>query len=429
MPSDVLPPVRARRARPALVAAAGLTALAVPLAGCHRKPAETTVATPVVKARPTISEIDLKSYKPNEAGAVMILMYHDVLASRPNGDLNRTPESFRKDLNDLYTRGYRPVTVSDFVENKMDVPPGKSPVVLTFDDARLSQFNIIRGSDGNPHIDPDCAVGIMETFSKAHPDWKTRATFFVLPKEGPNGDPFGQTETVADKFAYLTKNGYEIANHTSTHKGLRGASAQTVQWELATAVKDIKAVSPDAKMQVLALPYGYVPHKDATKYLFNGESGGTKYHNIAVLRAAWRPVASPITLGAPKRMIPYQIAPYEPGRIERMTPNPDPKKGQTYEYWLKYFDENPGQRYVSDGNPEVVAVPKSLTKLVNANVVAKEGKILQLYTFGGSGGGGLSVEASAAGASGGNGLSVAPAPAAAGSAKGESLGVESTAKR
>jgi hypothetical protein len=68
----------------------------------------------------------------------------------------------------------------------------------------------------------------------------------------------------------------------------------------------------------------------------------------------------------------------------------------TFEYWLKYFDEHPDLRYISDGNPDVVAVPKSLKGSVDEAKVKHEGKSLQLYSFtgpaGGSGGSGLSVQ-------------------------------------
>src|SRR5262249_52307352 len=87
---------------------------------------------------------------------------------------------------------------------------------------------------------------------------------------------------------------------------------------------------------------------------------------------------------------------FHPMAIERLTPNPN-DKGQTYEYWLKYFDQHPDLRYISDGNKDVVAVPKSLRSSVDEAKVKSEGKTLQLYSFtgpagGAGGGGGLSVQ-------------------------------------
>lgn len=364
------------------------------LCGCKKQTVPPATAQSKPPEPPHISEVNLKSFKPNEAGAVMILMYHDFVAKKKNGPLNRTPDRFRKDLEDLYKRNYRPVTVSEFVENRMDLPAGKSPVILTFDDAKPTQFRVIIGSDGQPHIDPDCAIGILETFEKKHPDWKSKGTFFVLPKEGKNGDPFGQPDSVADKFDYLLSHGYEIANHTSTHNSLRKMSPDKIQWELATALRDIRQVAPKATMDVLALPYGHLPRKEALKYLKSGEHGGTKYTHKAVLLAAWRPVLAPITKAQKKYSQAGTLCLFNPYALERITPDPNPRGGQTFEYWLKYFDQNPGQRYVSDGNPQVVAVPKSMMAMVNEAAVKKQGKVLQAYSFtrASGGGAGLSVE-------------------------------------
>ncbi|HEX8833855.1 MAG TPA: hypothetical protein VF719_06625, partial [Abditibacteriaceae bacterium] len=202
-----------------------LTLTAVSLAaatlafGCRKSEPE---APPAPKAPVTISDADLTKHKPNEAGAIMVLMYHRIAGDEKSNDLNRPPAEFRKDLETLHAKGYYPVNAWDIVANKMDVPAGKTPVAITFDDALPTQFKLIQNSKGETKIDPNCAVGIMETFSKAHPDWPTRATFFVLPKKGKNSDPFGQSESVALKFEYLVSKGYEIANHTATHTSMRG---------------------------------------------------------------------------------------------------------------------------------------------------------------------------------------------------------------
>jgi peptidoglycan/xylan/chitin deacetylase (PgdA/CDA1 family) len=376
-----------------------LSALLALAAGCHKKPSESDNIEPIKpKAPPQVSEVDLKAYKPNEAGAVMVLMYHRFRPEKEekNNPLNRTPDTFRQDLEDLYKRKYYPVTASEFAENKMDVPAGKTPIVLTFDDSLPTQFKLTLGKDGGQHIDPDCAVGIMETFSKAHKDWPTKGTFFVLPHEGRNGDPFGDAESAAQKFDYLEKHGYEIANHTSTHPSMRHMSSDKIRWELATAVKDIRQVDKDAPMQILALPYGQIPGKAAQKDLISGESGGTKYENKAIFLAAWRPILSPVTIPSKKFAENGSLAVFNRYRLERITPDPNPKAGQTFEYWLKYFDEHPGQRYVSDGNLQVVAVPKSLQNMVDPKKVKAQGKVAQFYSFGGGKGGGagspLSVE-------------------------------------
>src|SRR6202162_2735413 len=48
---------------------------------------------------------------PNEMGRIMVLEYH--LITDHNGDYARERGQFRKDLELLYSRGYRPVNMSD----------------------------------------------------------------------------------------------------------------------------------------------------------------------------------------------------------------------------------------------------------------------------------------------------------------------------
>lgn len=367
------------------------------LTGCHRQ--QTVAVAPRPTPKSQVSLADITKFRPNEAGAIMIVMYHDFNPSRPNGDLNRTPKQFRGDLESLYNLGYRPVNVSDIISDKMDVPPGRTPIALTFDDSKPTQLRLITGKDNLPHIDPDCAVGILESFSKKHPDWPTKGTFFVLPKEGHNPDPFSQPESVQEKFSYLLGKGYEIANHTSTHSDMHSMKSDKVQWELGTALHDIRQVAPKATLDVFALPYGKLPRDDqARQSLISGTSGGTSYKHKAVLLAAWRPILSPITRADKKLNMGGTFCIYDPYHLERVKPNPkQANQPGTLEYWLRYFVKNPGQRYRSDGNLKLVTVPAAYQSEVDPARVKALGQTLQVYGGGSgkgskSGGSTLSVE-------------------------------------
>jgi peptidoglycan/xylan/chitin deacetylase (PgdA/CDA1 family) len=362
------------------------------LAGCGKK--EVAKVPPKPAGPPKVSAEVLQKEKPNEAGAIMVIMYHRFLADEKESDLNRRPETFKNDLETLRKKNYYPVNALELVTNTMNVPAGKTPVVITFDDALPSQFHVIE-KNGEAKIDPNCAVGIMENFSKKYPDWPMKATFFVLPKEGRNAEPFGQAESIAEKFEYLVKHGYEIANHTSTHSSLRGMDIKKIQWELATAHKDIKSINDGAAMETLALPYGKMPRKaDAKKALLSGSDGGTSYEHKAVFLAAWRPVMSPLSKVDKKFAEGGSLALFETEGLERVTPDArHPKSPGTLEYWIAYFDKNPNLRYVSDGDAQVAAVPDSLKNSVDESRAKTQGKIVQFYG-GGSGkksGGGLSV--------------------------------------
>lgn len=384
------------------IAALAAPALLLPLlaSGCNRK-APITQAPKPTPTPAKVSQADIAKYQPNEAGAIMVVMYHRVLSKESESDLNRRPETFRRDLETLHSKGYFPVSALELVENTMQVPAGKTPIVLSFDDALPSQFKLVTGADGKPHIDPDCAVGIMESFHKKYADWPEKATFFVLPGGGRNAEPFGQADSVARKFKYLSGHGYEVANHTTTHPNMRRMDGATIQKELAGALKSIKEVAPDATMSTFALPYGKLPKdKAARKYLQAGESDGQKYSHKAVFLAAWRPVLSPITRQDKKFTRAGELSVFDPYEIERITPDArHASTAGTLEYWISWFDKNRDARYISDGVDEVVSAPASSQSSIDTERVAAQDKRLQLY-------GGAGEEKGGKGSKGGSDLSV-----------------------
>lgn len=355
-----------------------VVAAAVGIGGC-RKQQPPPAAPPPPPPPPTeVSEADLRTYKPNEAGAVMVVMYHHIDPKKPDGPMNRTPASFRKDLESLYERGYLPVTLREFAENRMDLPAGKTPVVLTFDDSYITQFRYL--DPAGSAIDPDCAVGIMEKFSREHPDWKPKATFFVL--QGAKNPPaFYQEGLVAQKFAHLLENGCEIGSHTLTHANLRKLSPKAIQKEIAGSINAIKEQCPEAEVTSLAISYGNVPRsEEARKACIEGSADGTSYRMTAIVLAAWRPTMAPIGKRGQKAPFAGQLANGDPHAIERVLPDPSQaQKAGTFEYYLKFFDENPFMRYVSDGLENVVAVPQAMASLVDQAAVKASGKKLQIY--------------------------------------------------
>jgi hypothetical protein len=378
-----------KNSRLSLLAATTLgTALLV--SGCKKQEKVVVVKPPAPSG---ISQQVLDKFRPDETGAVMVVMYHRFLSTEPDSDLNRRPDTFRKDLETFYKKGYYPVNAIDFVENKMDVPAGKTPIVLTFDDSLPSQFTVTPNAQGEPKIDANSAIGIMETFNKKHADWPLKGTFFVLPREGRNGFPFGQADYVADKLNYLMTKGYEIGNHTSTHTSMRGMDATKVQWELGTALRDIQAFNKTVTMDVMAIPYGIPPRdKTAREKLLSGESDGTAYINKAIFLAAWRPDLSPITKADKRYTNAGSYSEFDVKGLERVTPNAKkPNEPGVLEYWIKYFDEHPRDRYISDGDVSINAVPNSRKSAVDPQRVKALGAKIQYYGNGKSGGK-LSVE-------------------------------------
>ena len=286
--------------------------------------------------------------KPNELGKVMILEYH--LIGQPEAEWRRTPENFRKDLKLLYDNGYYPVPLRDYVHGTMKVPAGKTPFVLTLDDSSQGQFRYLK--KGNDLvIDPDCALGIMEQFKKDHKDFPLTATFFVLPQIPKGLRLFGQEEYIAPKMKYLAQQGYEIGNHSYWHQNLGKVDEQGVQKQLALAVKEIQSYLPGYPVRSLALPLGVHAKNRALER--DGEFEGVRYHHDAVLLVGSGPAPSPYAEG------------FNPYLLERVQAGDTPWGPSAY---VKMFNKEPALRYVSDGDPARVAVPKKLQTKLGKNI-------------------------------------------------------------
>ncbi len=303
--------------------------------------------------------IDL-SLRPNEAGEVMILMYHNI--GSEEGEWTRTPDNLRKDLLTLYEKGYRVVSLKDFVNNDIDIEAGKTPVVITFDDGNENNFRIIKDGNGEDIIDPDSAIGILEDFKKEYPDFGLTATFFIF---GEN--PFRQAEFRDYKLNYLVENGYDIGNHTIDHRSMKNIeNKEKIQEALARQVKIVNKILPEYQVNTYALCYGERPkNKDLEIYLEKGSHEGVSYENIAILNVGWNPAPSPIT----KK--------FNPLSLPRIRASETKVDNVGLYNWLEYFDKNPGKRYISDGVREVITAPKDFEEAIDLDRLG--GKELYIY--------------------------------------------------
>ena len=224
----------------------------------------------------------------NTMGEVMVLMYHRIGDKEAN--MVRSRANFKSDLARLYKDGYRPVTLREYATGKMSLPPGASPVVLTFDDSWADQFRFKK--DGT--IDSDCFVGIWLNFAKTHPDFPVKGTFFVLD----NG-PFGVKKEGRKKIKMLQDWGSEIASHTMNHIDLRKSSSSKIMREVGESVIWLESLG--AKVTSLAPPYGSYPTSSLIKSGFNYK--GRKISFSAVVAAGAGPGKSPLD----KKFRPYII--------------------------------------------------------------------------------------------------------------------------
>ena len=347
------------------------------LAGCHGR-TEQAAQAPRPAARPAAyaAPVDFAKIRPNEAGQVPILEYHNIIPSAKFGGYEYPAAEFRKDMEWLYAHHYRPITLADYVQGKIDCPAGMSPVILTFDDALVGQF--IETAPGK--VSPDCAVGILEALHAKHPDWPLRGTFFVLtdqdPKEPkpftvphdsrlPNQDAFAQ-----DKMTHLVQDGFEIGNHTlHHHMGMQHMSDAEVEAEFAGGFVGIHHYLPGYNIQTLALPYGVFPRNKSL--VIRGQSGGVSYHHTCAMDAGWYPAPSPLDKG---------FKPYAVPRIIPADAHTAPGSLNTIRYWLAFLEAHKSEKFVSDGDPATYTVPASDLAKLNQAKLRKDGFHLREYS-------------------------------------------------
>jgi peptidoglycan/xylan/chitin deacetylase (PgdA/CDA1 family) len=282
----------------------------------------------------------------NELGRVMILEYHKV--DYPEERWTRTPENFRRDLETLYARGYRLQSLNALLDGRITVPAGTTPVVLTFDDSSPGQFRYIE-NNGTFEIDPKCAVGILEAYLKDKPDFGRAATFFVLPGASKPNRLFNQPEHEGRKLQYLVSRGYEIGNHTLWHANLGKYDEPVVRTQIAEAQQWIQRHVPDYRIRTIALPHGVYPRD--VSWALRGRAKGTSYEHDAILMVAGGAAPSPFSRG------------FDPTRLPRIQ-----AVERDLNTWLTWFDKNPQDRFVSDGNPGAITIPSERRAKVRPDV-------------------------------------------------------------
>ena len=277
--------------------------------------------------------IDLQEVKTNELGQIMVIMYHGL--GEKDGDYVRTPDGFRADLEMLYERGYRPISMQDYISNRVDLAAGLTPFVLTFDDGGQSNFNIL--DETTKEIDPNCSLGILLDFNKRYPDFELKGIFYLN-----GGVPFGQQRLLEYKLNYLLEHGFEIGNHSYGHENFKSLSADKIMESLGKNEQAILSVVPDAKIRSISLPFGVRPRNEEDHgVLMSGQFGDVTYAYNSVVNVGWRPE------------YPAVHVKFDASSIDRVNSGDDEFE---LAYWVTYFDENPGSRYVSDGDPGIVTI-------------------------------------------------------------------------
>ena len=302
--------------------------------------AESPGSEPVTGERLTPEQ--LQEFRPNELGWIPVLQYHH-FGPVPD-ELTRTPEQFRGDLQWLYDNGFYVVNVRDYIHNRMLVPAGKRPVMLTFDDSAVSQFNIQRSVEGQLTVDPNSAIAILEAFFNDHPDFGRGGHFAILPDRAFSWpDAWDQQEFAGMKLEWLVSNGYELGNHTIDHANLALIETPEVQYQLVEAERVTRKYIPDARLEIVTLPYGGYPGGNDDSVFSGFHYEGEYFEYEAVLLVGANPAYSTVST---------EYYPFWIPRIQAF----DEELGR----WQDFILENPGIMYVSDGNPDTVTIPNEI---------------------------------------------------------------------
>jgi peptidoglycan/xylan/chitin deacetylase (PgdA/CDA1 family) len=286
----------------------------------------------------------------NEMGRIPIVEWHQIVGA--DGSYKVSRDRFKAELAELHTRGYVPISLADYLDKRIDVPAGKSPVLLTFDDASPSQFSYLE-RNGALQIDPNSGVGMLMDFIKTHPAWKPRGLFCVLPAAEAGHAFFGDKGIDGQKSAwrfpklkYLVEQGFELCNHTLWHAKLNKYSDAVVQEQLARGAMAIDSAVPGYKVRGFALPYGLWPKNRALSV------SGSWYDKKGKRQVGYRHEAVFEVAGGPAR------SPFDPQFNPKALPRVPLQGGTKLTTTLDAMDK-PGAlaRYVSDGDSKTVAKP------------------------------------------------------------------------
>jgi len=284
---------------------------------------------------------EIEKIKPNEAGKIMVVMFHNFIEKYEKGDKDYTTtfSEFEKLLETLYEKGYRLINLSDYLNNRIDVPAGCIPMVFTFDDGTSGQFNLVE-ENGKLVANRKSAVGIMEEFAKKHPDFGLKGTFYV----NLGLKTFDGQGTLNERLQYLIDKGFEIGNHTKTHVKLPEVkSAEKIQEEIGGNQKIIEELIPGYKMISFSLPYG-LPSEGLKNYVAEGEYEGIRYKHEAIMKVGANPAPSPISKD------------FEPLALPRVRASGIEPVDADLAWWLNKLTRE--QQYISDGNPDTITIPK-----------------------------------------------------------------------
>ncbi|HEY61031.1 MAG TPA: polysaccharide deacetylase family protein [Anaerolineae bacterium] len=216
-------------------------------------PANTHTQVPSITPSPTITGTPTPTatwvYHPAGEIEVPILLYHHVSDEEDGNRYYVTPRAFQKQMEMLYERGYKTITVSQLLDVLIyggELPP--KPIVITFDDGHMSVYE-----DAYPIMEKYGFVGVFYIVAN-----RLESDGFVGVKE----------------LKYLSNHGWEIGSHSFSHPDLTSSHKQAKHELLDSRLFLEEKLG--IKIQTFAYPYGTIDPFIATKtqnYGYRGAVG------------------------------------------------------------------------------------------------------------------------------------------------------------
>lgn len=312
------------------------------------RPEAVTAGTTAPTTPPAPDAGPVTALPANEYGRIPIVEYHLVVDE--DGSYAVSRERFRAELDTLYRLGYRPISLGELLDKRIDLPAGTSPVLFVFDDASPSQFRYVN-NNGSLTVDPTSALGIWLDFAKDKPGWRARGAFCLLSGAEAGRSFFGnkgiegqETAWRFTKLKQLDSLGFELCNHTLWHARLDKYDDAFVQEQIARGELAIDSAMPGYRVRGFALPLGMWPKNRPLAWggsWTDPKSGRTlRYAYDAVFEVAGGPARSP----------------HDPQFDPRSLPRIPLGKGMPLLPTLQRLEQAGAKgRYVSDGDPAQVA--------------------------------------------------------------------------
>jgi peptidoglycan/xylan/chitin deacetylase (PgdA/CDA1 family) len=308
-----------------------------------------------------------QKYQVNELGKVPIMMYHGIVNLKneetfsiggnvDQDGYNRTIEAFKNDLEMYYQKGYRMIRLKDYIDGNINVELGKSPIILTFDDGNQNNIKVLDKENGNLIIDPNSAVGILESYKKKYSDFNITATFFL------NEGLFEQPLYNEDIIKWLINNGYDIGNHTKGHINFSNVTKEEAQSSIAYMYKRFDEIIPNQYVNIISLPFGspFTKEHEIFSYILQGKYDNYNYQTEATLRVGWEPEYSPFHHNFDKTFL---------KRVRAWDNN-----GQDFDLTM-CFNMLEDNKFISDGKIDTIVIPNSLEN--NLNTLSKTKKVIK----------------------------------------------------